>query len=177
MKMIPCLPLQTLRICCGLLATAMSAGALQMANSNTGMTNRSVFAELSRNALGRFVNSLTPIEVQVPTGRPGTAGKIVIEDVKYCKASTSHSAILLRYGSLSSTATAPARTIVTDSQRFTFRDCTVAISAVRDRLAGGRAAVVANLSIISHPWKLTIKVKRMAAGPSTHISPRNAPPP
>ena len=158
MKKIRCSRLQLLVLCYGTLVPGGLTSRLYASTTNTDLTARSVFVELSRTSLGRFVNSLTPIEVPIPTPAVTAAGKVVIEDLKYCKASTVHSATLLGYGHLSSTRTTVARTIITDSERFKDSDCMASLTEIKNRVAVAADSIIAKLTIDWQPWKLAIRV-------------------
>jgi hypothetical protein len=160
-----------------LLPTSINSAAAVSSNSlgsspagSTNLSNGTMFIELSRVALARFLNSLMPIQMAVPGASTGS-GILSIRDVRYCKPTSRYAATLLGFGQVSPSRPQPnSAKVVTDSAVFSDADCTGDLKAIEARIPRANGSIVAKLALDWEPWKLKIKVEQLAGDGSQDLS-------
>jgi hypothetical protein len=118
---------------------------------------RSGRVDLSSSAISRFINSVTPLDMDGPD-RNVTTDRLTLKDLKYCRASDDHQGELLAYGEVGAhpVPKGPAPSAFEDA------DCTRSLNAVSKRVikngAGPTKAFVARLSLLWVPWELRLRL-------------------
>ena len=83
-------------------ASYNSMQAQHLCDVASAFFDRSTRVELYSSSVSRFVNTLTPIDVSLPSPQANGETKVVLQDLRYCSAKSEHEGELLGFGTLPS---------------------------------------------------------------------------